>query len=130
MQQQRQIIVPDNANDFCYSSKRVPLVPRRSLAGASREPRGVNPVSNMCKTNETSSAGTDVFKTDEQINIQAPHSHYGSKTNETSTLRTLRIVTCDLKVSKHIKIIDSGEAVARQTKNILNEKAGFNTQNK
>ncbi len=31
---------------------------------------------------------------------------------------------------KHIKIIDSGEAVARQTKNILNEKAGFNNQNK
>ena len=31
---------------------------------------------------------------------------------------------------KHIKIIDSGEAVARQTKNILNEKAGFNNQDK
>lgn len=31
---------------------------------------------------------------------------------------------------KHIKIIDSGEAVARQTKNILNEKVGFNIQNK
>ena len=31
---------------------------------------------------------------------------------------------------KHIKIIDSGEAVARQTKNILNEKVGFNVQNK
>ena len=30
---------------------------------------------------------------------------------------------------KHIKIIDSGEAVARQTKNILNEKAGYNNQN-
>jgi glutamate racemase len=30
---------------------------------------------------------------------------------------------------KHIKIIDSGEAVARQTKNILNEKVGFNNQN-
>ena len=30
---------------------------------------------------------------------------------------------------KHIKIIDSGEAVARQTKNILNEKIGFNNQN-
>ena len=29
---------------------------------------------------------------------------------------------------KHIKIIDSGEAVARQTKNILNEKVGFNNQ--
>jgi glutamate racemase len=28
----------------------------------------------------------------------------------------------------HIKIIDSGEAVARQTKNILNEKVGFNNQ--
>ena len=31
---------------------------------------------------------------------------------------------------KHIKIIDSGEAVARQTKNILNERLGFNSQNK
>jgi len=31
---------------------------------------------------------------------------------------------------KHIKIIDSGEAVARQTKNILNEKVGLNIQNK
>lgn len=28
---------------------------------------------------------------------------------------------------QHIKIIDSGEAVARQTKNVLNEKAGFNS---
>ena len=31
---------------------------------------------------------------------------------------------------KHIKIIDSGEAVARQTKNVLNEKVGFNNQTK
>ena len=29
---------------------------------------------------------------------------------------------------KHIKIIDSGEAVAKQTKNILNEKTGLNNQ--
>lgn len=29
---------------------------------------------------------------------------------------------------KNIGIIDSGEAVARQTKNVLNEKVGFNTQ--
>lgn len=28
----------------------------------------------------------------------------------------------------HIKIIDSGEAVARQTKNVLNEKIGFRTE--
>lgn len=31
---------------------------------------------------------------------------------------------------KHIKILDSGEAVAKQTKNILNEKIGFNIQTK
>jgi glutamate racemase len=31
---------------------------------------------------------------------------------------------------KHIKILDSGEAVAKQTKNILNEKIGFNMQTK
>lgn len=31
---------------------------------------------------------------------------------------------------KHIKIIDSGEAVARQTKNVLNEKVGLNSQSK
>jgi len=30
----------------------------------------------------------------------------------------------------HIKIIDSGEAVARQTQNVLNEKVGFNTSKK
>lgn len=30
----------------------------------------------------------------------------------------------------HIKIIDSGEAVARQTKNVLNEKVGFTNQTK
>lgn len=30
----------------------------------------------------------------------------------------------------HIKIIDSGEAVAKQTQNILNEKVGFNTSAK
>jgi len=33
-------------------------------------------------------------------------------------------------IPKSIKIIDSGEAVARQTKNILNEKVGFRTLEK
>ncbi len=31
-------------------------------------------------------------------------------------------------IPPHIKIIDSGEAVARQTKNVLHEKAGFRTE--
>ncbi len=32
-------------------------------------------------------------------------------------------------IPHHIKIIDSGEAVARQTKNVLQEKVGFRTEN-
>lgn len=32
-------------------------------------------------------------------------------------------------IPNHIKIIDSGEAVARQTKNVLNEKVGFRNEN-
>jgi glutamate racemase len=32
-------------------------------------------------------------------------------------------------IPSHIKIIDSGEAVARQTKNVLNEKVGFRNEN-
>jgi glutamate racemase len=33
-------------------------------------------------------------------------------------------------IPEHIQIIDSGEAVARQTKNILKEKVGFTTAEK
>jgi glutamate racemase len=32
-------------------------------------------------------------------------------------------------IPNHIKIIDSGEAVARQTQNILREKVGFSEEN-